>query len=47
LDEIMVWGQASEADKRSVWQQLRQRHLSAAFPEAQRNLHIQLSVEAP
>jgi uncharacterized protein len=40
IEEIVVWGQASEALKAQVWQQLPQRHAQAQFPEAERNLHI-------
>jgi predicted Fe-S protein YdhL (DUF1289 family) len=37
IDEIMRWGQGSEAYKQAVWQALPQRHAQAAFPEAQLN----------
>jgi uncharacterized protein len=37
IEEIIQWGQASEADKLSIWQALPQRHQQAAFPEAQFN----------
>ncbi len=34
IDEIMAWGQGSEAYKKVVWQALPARHCQAAFPEA-------------
>ena len=34
IDEIMVWAQAGEAFKQSVWQALPARHAQAAFPDA-------------
>ncbi len=37
IDEIVRWGQASEAFKEAVVQALPQRHRNAAFPEAQYN----------
>jgi predicted Fe-S protein YdhL (DUF1289 family) len=40
MDEIMSWGQASEADKRRIWQQLSQRQQFKPFPEAGHNPHI-------
>ncbi|NJM43949.1 MAG: DUF1289 domain-containing protein [Brachymonas sp.] len=37
VDEIMRWGQGSEAFKQAVWQQLHQRHAQLCFPEAAHN----------
>jgi uncharacterized protein len=37
IDEIMVWGQASEAVKQAVWQQLQLRHTQLRLPEAMHN----------
>jgi uncharacterized protein len=45
IDEIIAWGQGSEAFKHGIWQQLHQRHATAQFPEAQRNLHLLKSNE--
>ncbi len=37
IEEIMQWGQGSEAYKHIVWQALSARHAQAAFPEAATN----------
>lgn len=37
IEEIMAWGQSSEALKQAVWQALPERHTQAAFPEARLN----------
>jgi uncharacterized protein len=41
IEEIMVWGQASESIKQAVWQQLKQRHQALQFPQASRNTAFQ------
>jgi predicted Fe-S protein YdhL (DUF1289 family) len=46
MDEIIAWGQGSEAFKQGVWQQLSQRQRTQPFPEAQRNSHLLSSEEA-
>jgi uncharacterized protein len=43
IEEIIAWGQGNEAFKESVWRQLPQRHKQAQFPEALRNLHIDVA----
>jgi uncharacterized protein len=37
IDEIIAWGQGSEALKQAVWQQLPKRHAQADFLEAHLN----------
>ncbi len=37
IDEIIAWGQGSEAYQQAVWQALPARHREAAFSEAQLN----------
>jgi uncharacterized protein len=37
IEEIMAWGQGSEAYKQAVWQALPERHTQAAFPQAKLN----------
>lgn len=34
IDEIIAWGQGSEAYKAQVWQALPKRHAQSAFPQA-------------
>jgi predicted Fe-S protein YdhL (DUF1289 family) len=46
MEEIIAWGQGSEAFKQSVWQQLSLRQRTQPFPEAQRNSHLPSSQEA-
>jgi predicted Fe-S protein YdhL (DUF1289 family) len=40
IEEIIAWGQGSEAFKAQVWLQLAQRQKQAPFPEALRNAHL-------
>ncbi|MFM7332438.1 MAG: DUF1289 domain-containing protein [Brachymonas sp.] len=34
IEEIMVWGQASDQAKQAIWQQLKTRHSQAKFEQA-------------
>jgi uncharacterized protein len=45
IEEIVRWGQASEADRQSLVQQLPARQASAPFPEALGNRMIQLAAQ--
>ncbi len=40
IEEIVAWGQGSEALKQAVWQTLPQRHAQAAFAQAQLNREL-------
>lgn len=46
IDEIMAWGQGSEALKQAVWQALPERHAQANFPEAQLNPSLMKAISA-
>jgi predicted Fe-S protein YdhL (DUF1289 family) len=37
IDEIIAWGQGSDAYKQTVWQALPTRHSQTAYPEAKLN----------
>jgi uncharacterized protein len=45
IEEIMRWGQGSEAEKQAVWQALPLRHAQAAFPEALLNQGLMKACE--
>lgn len=46
IDEIMAWGQGSEALKQKIWQELPTRHAQAAFAEAKLNQSLMRIAQA-
>jgi uncharacterized protein len=47
IEEITVWAQNSDAEKRAVWQLLMQRHCLAAFPEAANHSGLNAVLQEP